>query len=168
MYAQLGQILDTRYNEAKKPNCHVWRAWRKNHGTLHDPCIQHHKRMGKPPKPALRPDPWTNAYHHPIYGTNWSLLSKKASKWTCCLFSRPCLAHPNKHLPEKNISSPNMCVSISGYSILSSYSIDLFFYHTQLIIVVLVVQSLLCSTLCSPMDCSTPDFPVLHYIPELA
>ena len=35
-----------------------------------------------------------------------------------------------------------MHVSISGYSILSSCSIDLFFYHTQLIIVVLAVQSL--------------------------
>ena len=26
----------------------------------------------------------------------------------------------------------------------------------------------LCLTLCDPMDCSTPDFPVLHYLPEFA
>ena len=26
----------------------------------------------------------------------------------------------------------------------------------------------LCSTLCDPMDCSTPGFPVLHYLPEFA
>ena len=26
----------------------------------------------------------------------------------------------------------------------------------------------LCLTLCSPMDCSTPGFPVFHYLPELA
>ena len=26
----------------------------------------------------------------------------------------------------------------------------------------------LCPTLCDPMDCSTQDFPVLHYLPELA
>ena len=26
----------------------------------------------------------------------------------------------------------------------------------------------LCLTLCDPMDCSTPGFPVLHYLPELA
>ena len=26
----------------------------------------------------------------------------------------------------------------------------------------------LCTTLCDPMDCSTPSFPVLHYLPELA
>ena len=26
----------------------------------------------------------------------------------------------------------------------------------------------LCLTLCNPMDCSTPGFPVLHYLPELA
>ena len=25
-----------------------------------------------------------------------------------------------------------------------------------------------CPTLCKPMDCSTPGFPVLHYLPELA
>ena len=25
-----------------------------------------------------------------------------------------------------------------------------------------------CTTLCNPMDCSTPGFPVLHYLPELA
>ena len=26
----------------------------------------------------------------------------------------------------------------------------------------------LCPTLCDPMDCSTPGFPVLHYLPEFA
>ena len=26
----------------------------------------------------------------------------------------------------------------------------------------------LCLTLCNPMDCNTPDFPVLHYLPEFA
>ena len=26
----------------------------------------------------------------------------------------------------------------------------------------------LCRTLCDPMDCSTPGFPVLHYLPEFA
>ena len=30
----------------------------------------------------------------------------------------------------------------------------------------LVAQS--CATLCNPMDCSTPGFPVLHHLPELA
>ena len=29
-----------------------------------------------------------------------------------------------------------------------------------------VAQS--CLTLCNPMDCRTPGFPVLHYLPELA
>ena len=29
-----------------------------------------------------------------------------------------------------------------------------------------VVQS--CQTLCDPMDCSTPGFPILHYLPEFA
>ena len=30
------------------------------------------------------------------------------------------------------------------------------------------VQSLSCFQLCNPMDCSTPGFPVLHHLPELA
>ena len=33
---------------------------------------------------------------------------------------------------------------------------------------VVVVQPLSCVRLCNPMDCSTPDFPVLHHLPELA
>ena len=28
--------------------------------------------------------------------------------------------------------------------------------------------ALLCLTLCDPMDCRTPSFPVLHYVPEFA
>ena len=31
-----------------------------------------------------------------------------------------------------------------------------------------VVQSLSCVQLCNPLDCSTPGFPVLHYLPEFA
>ena len=31
-----------------------------------------------------------------------------------------------------------------------------------------VVQSLSRVQLCDPMDCSTPGFPVLHYLPEFA
>ena len=34
--------------------------------------------------------------------------------------------------------------------------------------VFVVVQLLSCLTLCDPVDCSTPDFPVLHYLPEFA
>ena len=40
----------------------------------------------------------------------------------------------------------------------------LFYYY----IIFAVVQSLSCLTLCSPMDCSTPGFPVLHHLPEFA
>ena len=29
---QLGQILDKRYKETKKPNCHFWRVWSKSRG----------------------------------------------------------------------------------------------------------------------------------------
>ena len=34
--------------------------------------------------------------------------------------------------------------------------------------IVAVVQSLSHARLCNPMDCSTPSFPVFHYLPEFA
>jgi len=45
---------------------------------------------------------------------------------------------------------------------------DLLFcqYHPVLIVFGSVAQS--CQTLCHPMDCSTPGFPVHHQLPELA
>ena len=35
-----------------------------------------------------------------------------------------------------------------------------------LVVAVIVFHSQLCLTLCSPTDCSTPGFPVLHHLPE--
>ena len=35
-------------------------------------------------------------------------------------------------------------------------------------VVIVVVHSLSCLTICNPRDCSMPGFPVLHYLPELA
>ena len=42
----------------------------------------------------------------------------------------------------------------------------LFFLNNILLCCCLVAKS--CPTLCDPMDCSLPGFPVLHYLPELA
>ena len=42
-------------------------------------------------------------------------------------------------------------------------------YRIPFVVVVVVVQSLKsCPTLCNPMDCSTPGFSVLHYLPEFS
>ena len=38
--------------------------------------------------------------------------------------------------------------------------------HCNLCSYCIVTQS--CPTLCDPMDCSTPGFPVLHHLPEFA
>ena len=35
-------------------------------------------------------------------------------------------------------------------------------------VIVVAVQSLSHIRLCDPMDCNTPGFPVLHYLPEFA
>ena len=41
-----------------------------------------------------------------------------------------------------------------------------YFINSENFIICSVTQS--CPTLCDPMDCSTPGFPVLHHHPELA
>ena len=51
-----------------------------------------------------------------------------------------------------------------GFTLLSSADFPNTFFDT--ICCCSVTQS--CLTLCSPMDCSTPGFPVLHYLPEFA
>ena len=50
-------------------------------------------------------------------------------------------------------------VSVSNQYIVHLKLIQLLFYGC-------CVQLLLYPTLCNPMGCSTPDFPVLHYLPE--
>ena len=68
------------------------------------------------------------------------------------------------------ISTVTMLVSLfTGHTLFHSC----FFLHVeargiflQVIQFSSVTQS--CLTLCNPMDCSMPGFPVLHYIPELA
>ena len=61
-----------------------------------------------------------------------------------------------------------LCVSVCVYNIfihsllselVFSFSLDVYYCCS-------VTQS--CLTLCDPMDCSTPGFPVLHYLPEFA
>ena len=45
-------------------------------------------------------------------------------------------------------------------ALISSYTVSLFFWF--------IVQSLSCVwILCDPLDCSTPGFPILHYLPKL-
>ena len=50
-------------------------------------------------------------------------------------------------------------ISVSNQYIVHLKLIQWLFYHC-------CVQLLLCSTLCNPMECRAPDFPVLHYLPE--
>ena len=45
---------------------------------------------------------------------------------------------------------------------------ELTFGYFRIIVVILVVQLLSRVRLCDPMDCSSPGFFVLHYLPELA
>ena len=46
--------------------------------------------------------------------------------------------------------------------------LKLFLHHSHLRVQPVVVQSLIPVLLCDPTDCSTPDFPVLHHLLDLA
>ena len=46
--------------------------------------------------------------------------------------------------------------------------LKLFIFIASVHLVVLVVLTKSCPTLCDPMDCSTPGFPILHHLRELA
>ena len=41
-------------------------CWEQKQGAAHASSTQPHQRGGKPPKPPLRPNPWTHPYPHPI------------------------------------------------------------------------------------------------------
>ena len=50
--------------------------------------------------------------------------------------------------------------------LLARYHWILFFHRVLVVFCCSVTKS--CLTLCDPMDCSMPGFPVLHHLPELA
>ena len=65
VHAQLGQIPDQKIRKSQLPFLKRWKQklgiGSKNR-VLHMPsCTQHHKRVGKPPKPHLQPKPWTHS-----------------------------------------------------------------------------------------------------------
>ena len=76
--------------------------------------------------------------------------------WSACLLL---LIH--FHLPrEARVRTPS---PLAG-SLVTGYTFWLKHFCLTGCFCCSVTQS--CSTLCDPMDCSTPGFPVLHYLPE--
>ena len=73
-----GKFWTEKYKD-KKPNCHFWRAGRKA-----GYCTQHHRGVGKPPKPHLQPDP---CIHLTPDKEKACHLRWGASQGTCYLFS---------------------------------------------------------------------------------
>ena len=102
-------------------------CWEQKHGTEHAPCTPHHQRVGKTPKPPLRPDPWTHPYPHPIQGT--SLPPQGASKGICCLFSQPPASVGTPIKPCLNFLSGLQSVSIDWGRPRTLVSITFFLFH---------------------------------------
>ena len=63
------------------------------------------------------------------------------------------------------LSSIPLCVFVCVYTYVHIYVCVCIYIHTQIYKFSSVTQSRL--TLCNPMDCSTPGFPVHHQLPEL-
>ena len=89
---------------------------------------------------------------------------------------------PTEHLPERHLPS---CLkkglpyfTIKWYAVrllpradishLGNTSMPFTKFQPKTIHCCCYSSAKLCQTLCDPMDCSTPAFPVLHYLPEFA
>ena len=95
-----------------------------------------------------------------VQGTLKILLqyhSSKASILQCSAFFTAQLSHPYM-TTGKTIGWQNLSERIESFHLLSLRLVQLCCYS--------VAQS--CPTLCDPIDCSPPGFPVLHHLPELA
>ena len=111
-HVQLGQILDQKTQKDKNPNCHLWRAGSKNwvlgakQGAGQAPSTQHHKGVGKSPKPPSSLTPGHTPTLTPYKG--WACPPCPApapgSKWEnlFLVFAPSCSWHrsPSKALPE--------------------------------------------------------------------
>ena len=115
---QLGQILDKRYKETKKPICHFLRAWNKKaeSGAKAGYCTCPLARnttegVGRPPKPRLQPRPRDTPLPSPqvrnqltTTSSEWGVgVEREASKQENLLIvlTRPCYSRDlNKALPE--------------------------------------------------------------------
>ena len=73
MHEQLGQIMDKIQKRPKKAQLPLLQSPGQKQGVRSKnsvlrmaPAHNTTKVVGKPPKPLLRPDPWTHPYPHPI------------------------------------------------------------------------------------------------------
>ena len=70
---------------------------------------------------------------------------------------------------SKNFQQLVVIPIVKGFSIVNEVEVDVFlefscFFYDPISSVSSVAQS--CLTLCDPMNCSTPGFPVYHQLPE--
>ena len=106
--------------------------------------------------------PWWNETHTVIPFLGWEILCFKQHCGSC-LGSLELEGHLGLHLQPmaSHLSSQSLSFFISKED--RNYNITRLLWGF-----LLLFGSKLCLTLCNPMDCSTPGFSVLHYLPELA
>ena len=82
------------------------------------------------------------------------LLYNEANQLYVYIYPLPLLSHPPSSHPFRSSQSTELRFP----SLIASFHYN---------ICMIVIQSL-SHAVCDPMDCSMPDFPVLHHLPELA
>ena len=134
-----------------------------------------------PGKPPLSPRVCSNSY--PLSQWCYLIISSSATPFSFCLQSFPAsgsfpmcqlftalgqsigadvLAHLISFCPPNN---PTNLPSVPGFLQMRNLRQEGWVLATQVAVVQSLAQS--CLTLCYPMDCSTPDFSVLHHLQSL-
>ena len=101
VHVHLGQIMDNKIQKDQKPNCHFWRVPSKNRVLCMHPAHNTTKRVGKPPKLLLLPNPRSRPYPHPISGISLPPASGSDQGHLLLVFTPSCCSrNPNKALPK--------------------------------------------------------------------
>ena len=89
--------------------------------------------------------------------------------------SREPHGHSVHRLSTRRRSSTNCCAAMFRVvtvlhlvpcTISLSLSVDYFYFYWNIVVIQFSSVAQLCQTLCDPMDCSTPGFPVHHHLLE--
>ena len=154
-----------------------------SHSVLSDSLLPHESQHARPPCPSPTPGVYSNLC--PLSRWCHPGISSSVIPFSSCPQSLPASgSFPMSQLftwggQSIGVSASFSSAQIQPYPVPLSVVLKLFFQCTETRLVLLTLGFLLfhpvhfvsvtqsCTTLCDPMDCSMPGFPVHHQLPEL-